>query len=151
MKIHGRMEYMEGKLRAKERIHKVRQEVPQHLTPNSILQHPCNWLLLEGSWASLACSLDQPHCSFSGNLKVVSRLKTLLKSSISFSGSCLWPLLPSFKTFLRQKAEAVLGASLVWIFSSLFSPMGWLLSILQCFPNSFCENYFEVVIKYWFS
>lgn len=63
MKIHGRMEYMEGKLRAKKQIHKVRQEAPQHLSPNSILQHPFNWLLLEGSWASLACSLAQPHCS----------------------------------------------------------------------------------------
>lgn len=54
---------MDGKLRAKKWNHKVQQEVPQHLTPNSILQHPFNWLLLEGSQATLACSLTQPHFS----------------------------------------------------------------------------------------
>lgn len=38
---------MEGKQRAKKQMHKVRWEVPQHVTPHSILQHPFNRLLLE--------------------------------------------------------------------------------------------------------
>ena len=55
---------MEEKLRAKKQKHKVLGEVPQHLTPYSILKHPFNWLLLKkGSGARLACSLTQPHCS----------------------------------------------------------------------------------------
>jgi len=67
---------VEEKSGAKKRKHKVLGEVPQHPTPYSILKHPCNWpLLKKWSWASLACSLTQPHCSLLWEAKRSEQIK----------------------------------------------------------------------------